>query len=140
MKSTRWVAIVVAVAAVFLLIEGAIAVGGIGAANSVEVGPFVTGEDVAWARGLIPSMYLVATEGLILGPTALGLAILILSGRRWALTALWPASALLAVMATAAIALNHELWDRQGIFVVWSVLLWYQLYRWRKGDASALYR
>jgi hypothetical protein len=142
MKSTRWLALAVAVVGIFLLAEGAMAVWSLDATDSIAaspIGPYSTPEDIAWARSLRPLLFLVSGEGLVFGFIAILCAVGLVLRRNWPPRVLLPSSVILALCAAAAIAIAPHTWDMQGLFILFCALYWWELRNApHKGKASAL--
>jgi hypothetical protein len=136
----RWLAIFTAVVGVFLFIVGGVGVLGIDASRTVTLdplSPFGTVEYVEWVRGTLPFFYLVAAEGIGLGAVAFISAVGLLSGRKWAPRMLVWGSVVLAIMSVTIIIIAPGSWDIQAAFLAFSGVLWWQLWLWRRRNASA---
>jgi len=135
MKNQRWLAIFTAIVGVLLLGEGWFSVEGIRGLRELEVTPgtpFATAEDVAWAKSYLPAMYVVASEGLMLGVVAAIGAAGLFAGRRWARKLVLLASVVLVLLAVVAVVLAPRQWDTQAVFVGLCAILWWEARKWRK--------
>lgn len=131
----RGLAAFTTIVAIFLLIEGGWATWTIDAVEKLEPGPgtaFATVEAVAWAKGHLPAMYVMAIQGLLFGVIAVIGAIGLLAGRVWARRMLLVASVLLVLTASVVVGMAPRKWDTQVIFVLFCALLWWQAWKWRR--------
>jgi hypothetical protein len=136
----RWLATFTAVVAVFLAIVGGMGAWGFNAANDVTpdpLSPFGTSEYVAWAKSAMPVFGLMAVEGLGLSALAFASAVGLLLRRKWAHRALVAGSFVLSALSVSIIAIAPGTWDVQIIFLLFCVLLWWQLWQWRRSNVSA---
>ena len=134
MKNVRWLAAFTAIVAVFLFINGGFAIMTIDAIRTLEPDastPFATPQDIAWAKSLLPSLYLFAVEGIVFGSTALITAAGLLKHQSWAHRALLFSSVALAIVAVVGIVMAPQTWDIQGVFILFCVLLWWEAKKWR---------
>jgi hypothetical protein len=118
-----------AIAGIFLLIEGAMAIWALQATSLLAANPgeaaAVTIDGVGTKR-LQLLLYWVAAEGLVFGPVALISALGLHRGRAWAHRVLLPASVFLALVAGGAIAIAPQTWDIQGVFILVCALYWWE--------------
>lgn len=135
MKNRRWLAAFTAMVAILLLGQGIFAVSAIEATRNIEVipnSPFSSADEVAWAKSLLPAMYVVAVEGFVFGVVAVIGAIALFTQQAWASRTVLVASVLLAIVALASIIMAPHQWDTQGVFILLCALLWWEARKWRQ--------
>ena len=121
----RWLASFTAMVGALLVALGSLAVWGLSTGVSVSLDP------------PIPMFSLVAIEGLGLGIVAFVAAAGLWRRREWGRRTLVAGSYLLAVLSIAIMIVAPGTWDIQIVFPLFCVLLWCQLWLWRRGNASA---
>jgi len=134
MNSERWFA--AATAVVGLQLPGnacftAYALDAVRNLDAVPNSPFPSAESVAWAKSLLPALYIAVVEEFLFGAIALVCAVGLFRRSVWARRVLVRASVALAIVAVLVIALAPGQWDTQGIFILFCVLLWWCARKWR---------